>query len=554
LLNHNASAPDSLQTQLQAQLEVVQVAPQAQALRLIAPRHQMHVNGQTLDLTPQVAALTRPCYLMEDAQGRIQTLSFAPETPSIARNLMRALVSDLEFARSDSNARQWRVQQDTVNGIADVAYRALDGAAYEKRILDYPIMRQIGPKGNPEMHYSTQGALRFTFRQEQLQSVDGTLVTHSALAKQSVSASQERFTLNRIGAGIESPAALSHLNAERLALSHKETPTALHIQVQDAVALRTSWEQLLEGATLESLLKDMQALDARGDRNDSTLYSHLYALLMLHPEMASALERHLMVASPDKVSTKLALSALSAVAASPERSIQAARASEQTLCELLAARHDQPEAEIFLAPALGTIPAARPETWQLLRTLSQSKDSDTATACTLALGSIARRNSPATQREITHYLVHRLATSNDSFKEHVLAALGNAGSADSLDAVAAYTHHRSSALRSVAYMSLRFIPSPRVMALLYRGLNDPDLDVRLNAARALQFRPFSDADVRAVERALHKERADSVRLTLLENLKLEADYHPQVRPFLKQACQQDTSSEVRQTLAEWLRQ
>jgi hypothetical protein len=105
----------------------------------------------------------------------------------------------------------------------------------------------------------------------------------------------------------------------------------------------------------------------------------------------------------------------------------------------------------------------------------------------------------------------------------------------------------------VAYLSLRFIPGSRPMALLQRGLSDPDPGVRLSAARALQFRPFGGADLSAISRAVTAEREASVRLVLLENVHLEAPYYPAAtRPILEHARTRDTSPDIRQAVAGWL--
>jgi HEAT repeat protein len=150
------------------------------------------------------------------------------------------------------------------------------------------------------------------------------------------------------------------------------------------------------------------------------------------------------------------------------------------------------------------------------------------------------------------FLAHKLATANASFQQQLLGALGNAGSAESLNAIAPYAKSSSPQLRAVAMMSLRLVPGSRATDLLYRGLHDPDPDVRLNAARSFQFRPFSPEDVQAFKRLISAEKMDRVRQALLENLKLEMPNYPQARTLLAQASKNDASAEIRKTVAAWL--
>lgn len=567
MLTLQTAGADRVQTKVDAQLEIVQISSTLLSARLLSPDHRILVNGQAQDLKSEQGALERGCYITVDALGRIQSVSFASTTPILARSLMRSLLSGLEFAQPQSTSRDWKLEQDTSNGIAQASYRTLDVSllekTVEKRIVSYRHQREIGPKGMPQMRPASQGSLRFRFRQGHLQDVSGVFSTRFTLADRELSQGSEQFQLTRMGAQAESAEALRLLSAEYRAQCAAEAPTALHAHDTDAEAQRASWATLLKGATAASLLADLSAVDAKGAANDSKLYSRLCALFTLQPQTSALFEQALAGAQPNRLSTRLVVAALAASAGgSQAANINSStvtttipmQAAGSALCGVLASHKDQPDMVILVAPALGMMGAPNRETEKLLESLAGSADRDIAISCALALGGIARHGSPALAKEAIGFLQRKLASADVaiSMQPHLLASLGNAGSAQSYALLAAYTRKPSAQLRAAAYMSLRMVPGEQASKLLYRGLHDSDPDVRVNAARAFEFRPFAAADIQLFTRLIAAEKADRVRLALLENLKLEAPYYPGVHTVLQKAATQDASTEIRKAAAGWM--
>jgi len=556
MLSSQAAGPDHIQTQLRSQLEIVQMTRTLLSVRLIAPDHSMLVNGQTQDLKSTMATLEHPCFVTVDATGRVQSVSFSSGTPVIARSLMRSLLSGLEFAKSNAAAHTWQSVQDTINGPAQVGYRSVTANTIDKQIVDYPHQREIGPKGMPQMHPVTKGALRFTFQQGQLEQVSGTYSTQYTVANKTMSNGQEQFQLTRLGAKMVPAAALRQMLADCKAQSSIEAPTALHVHDTDAAAERASWVTLLKGATPASLAADLAAADAKGVSNDAGLYSRLCAAMTLHPETCAGFERMLASAQPNKLSTRLVVAALAGVAGGsqerPQPLTPAMQAAERALCGVIASHKNQADMVILAAPALGMSGAPSLESERLLESCAGSKDRDIASSSALALGTMAHNSSGSIAKRAVQFLAHKLATANASFQQQLLGALGNAGSAECLNPIAPFAKSSSPQLRAVAMMSLRLVPGSRATDLLYRGLHDPDPDVRLNAARSFQFRPFSPEDVQACKRLISAEKMDRVRQALLENLKLEMPNYPQARTLLAQASKNDASADLRKTVASWL--
>jgi hypothetical protein len=553
--SHN-SGSEQIQTLLNAQLEVGRISSSLLSVRLLSAQHLLKINGQTQDLTAAVVSLEHPCYLTIDAQGRVQSISFESGTPVAARSLMRSLVSGLEYARPAAAGRAWKVEQDTTNGAAKAAYRSLDSATVVKQIVDYPLHRTVGPKGMPQMRPVTEGALRFTFRQAQLQEVSGSFSTRFTLANRTLSNGTELFHLVRVSTQVEPTVALRRQQAEFEAERKAETPSALHVHDTDPVAERASWVPLLKAATPASLQQDLRAVDASGVSNDSGLYNRLCAVMTLQPETSAAFEHMLAAAQPNKLSTRLVVAALAAVAGGSQESSKvetpAMRAAERALYCVLAGHKDTTDMVLLVAPALGMAGSPRPESASLLETLIGSADRDISISCALALGSLAHNCGPGLAKTAVNYLERKLASSSEQFQQQLLAALGNSGSVDCVNTIANIAQHSSARMRAVGMMSLRLIPSDRATEVLYRGLHDADSDVRLNAARAFEFRPFSQSDIQAFKGLIFAEKIDRVRQAMLENLKLEAPYYPQAHAVLAQASKHDASSEIRKTVAGWL--
>lgn len=91
-------------------------------------------------------------------------------------------------------------------------------------------------------------------------------------------------------------------------------------------------------------------------------------------------------------------------------------------------------------------------------------------------------------------------------------ALGNAGQAQSLPAIAKYLAHPSAA-------SLRWIDDPRAEEWLLRRLTrDPAVEVRAAAVETFSFRELNARTIAKLKQALAKEKVDSIRRAILAQL------------------------------------
>ncbi|MCW3054191.1 MAG: hypothetical protein JWN14_3361, partial [Chthonomonadales bacterium] len=314
LFSGHAEKGDRLQVTLQAQMETVQVTPTLFSVRLLGVTHRLRINEREQALSGEAEALARPCYLVIDAQGRVRSISFAADVPVTARGTLRTLISGLELVQPRGGGHTWKVEQDTVNGLAQTDYRFRSGNTVEKRILAYPVRRRIGAKGVPQMRPSTQGALHFRFQADHLQRMEGTLVTQFSLASKSFSEARERFQLVRLGGRLEAQSALKPLQSRYQAQCRLEAPTPLHMNDKSLASAKAAWTQVLKGATTTSLLAELAVDDTKNVHDDSGLLDKLCALLTLHPETCADFEQALAAAQPDQFSTRMIVAALASVA------------------------------------------------------------------------------------------------------------------------------------------------------------------------------------------------------------------------------------------------
>ncbi|MEM6755089.1 MAG: HEAT repeat domain-containing protein, partial [Cyanobacteria bacterium P01_C01_bin.38] len=306
--------------------------------------------------------------------------------------------------------------------------------------------------------------------------------------------------------------------------------------------------QELGDATLESLLADLKQAEASSDenQNNTPLYLKLKALVYLQPETSQTLGKLLVTADAQSLTMQILSGALSAVGNSQ---------AQTALVNTINARSQDWDAMYVLIPSLGSINNPNDEAEDILNKLAfNSQDERIASTAQLALGTVAynlTQTAPNRTNKIVKQFVQKL--SREKSEQQIiqyLLVLGNTGSANAFDTIISYRKAPQPKIRSAAISALRLIDGKQVDNVITKILTeDADDSVRLEAATILGYREINSETFKIQKQAFTSEKSVTVRLALLKNLWEAREHFPEVVNLVKQAAQNDTSTEVKEAAA-----
>jgi len=233
------------------------------------------------------------------------------------------------------------------------------------------------------------------------------------------------------------------------------------------------------------------------------------------PRVLAAVEEMLVGADPTTAEARVAVGALTG-AGTPE--------AQAVMLRLLAARGGDVDFMRLLIPTMGFAVNPGRELEDALRTTAGNHDqASVRTVASLALGAVAAHvatSDPARAHKIVDEYRGKLSVASDlAAIDDSLEVLGNAGTAEVVQAVAPYLHDTRARVRADALEALRRIPTPEVESILLGALrDDAEADVRAAAAWALSYRQPTPATLSTQAAVLAAERSENVARTLLENL------------------------------------
>jgi HEAT repeat protein len=202
--------------------------------------------------------------------------------------------------------------------------------------------------------------------------------------------------------------------------------------------------------------------------------------------------------------------------------------AQQALCEIARAAELDAELRESATMQLALLEQPTQETVAALRDLTESDLERVGNAAALALGAAAGKLVNSTSEAersqasgVIAALASKLTASGDAREQaRLLAALGNAGSAESLDEIVPFLSHPSPHVRERATTALARIDDPRVDGLLVSIMTrDPDGGVRQAAVATAGTRPPSQATTPVIEKVLRGDEDAAVRLAAVGALR-----------------------------------
>ncbi|MFM7323250.1 MAG: hypothetical protein ACKO5K_17270, partial [Armatimonadota bacterium] len=536
------SDPHRVATRLSGTLSVTAVGDGVHLLRFAESTLDRSSDGRPLPSPGEGAELSAPVAVRLDAAGRVRAIGFSPEVSVPVRSLWRTLVADLQVVRPAGAGSSWTADQATSARSVRATYRVGGGGVVVRTDRDAPTVRAIGPKGDPEIKRTFQGGRRFTFAGTALVAVGGTVHTRSTVADRPLATESETFIAKRVA--VRSLGVAERSEVARLAAGPMTFAGALSDKDRDPAATLRAWKQALGPTTSVELMAQLDRVDAGSARADGGLFTALCAWIVVEPRAAEDLAVRLGRGAGDGAGFRAVVAAFASVAGDADAVPEAAARAEAALLGVLSRRSGEPEVVATIAPALaaGTRPSAA--AWEKLEALAGSADPSIASPARLAIGGIARACPPDVRRRLVGGLCARLDQARGDDIGVLLAALGNAGSADALPWLIRHAVP-GAPYQATAIGSLRFVPGGAATTRLREALSDPETSVRMAACRSFLWRPFAARDVALFLARLGAEPEARVRAELYENLLLERSYHAGLDAAIVKALARETDTGLR---------
>jgi hypothetical protein len=206
-----------------------------------------------------------------------------------------------------------------------------------------------------------------------------------------------------------------------------------------------------------------------------------------------------------------------------------------------------PEQRFEATRALSLVATPTAETVETLRALRA--DPEVAAQATYGLGSALHRldaQDPALASEVRGDLLGQLAAARTPGEQSlVLTALGNAGDAATLDAIAGYQDSEDATVRGAVAQAVRRIDGPQVDAMLASLCQDPVASVRFSAVSATDQRSPSAGLTGAVSALALGEPEFRVRAKAVNLLAQWPAGAPTVADALAVVATRDPSEDLR---------
>lgn len=471
-------------------------------------RDELSVNGQdALEEASRVALRTRPFYLAIDPAGRIDQVSFEPDSPETFVRLAQLLASELRF-ELDAGAA-WSRTEPSLHGQLATEY-STSGRGAER-----PITRRAtlvsSPWAEAALPVSIEGGRTATWHE------DGRFLSLSA---------KERFELrDDSGAFLQSVetklelrfVAESKLEAARArpALAQLMAKRPSEIAVSDR-AERRALEQRVDGLTVKELESNLALAMVGGQAPDHNRF--LWRASGLIEQDSAAIEpmKPLFRApTTTHVGRALILDLLVGAGTEP---------AQAALLELINSPVvDADPSRVHLRQRLALLPSFSQETVRFLEEKARAQDPWHEPA-RIALGAASHalraQGDEETAARLGAYLVKTLEQASQAREiEVLLMALGNTKDPAHESAIVAHAGHLEGSVRFAVADALRAMPSAGAETTLLSLVTDQDPEVSRKAIDTLRERLPLDASAwGGIMASLEAERIPPTALPELASL------------------------------------
>lgn len=462
--------------------------------------------------------LGKPFYFTTTSEGRLISLSFAPDVDDLARGALATLATTFQVSARGTAPAWDAVESDSI-GDYQARYARRDTSLHRQRVA-YDRVTGAGALEATIVASGTDVNLR----------EDG---WPADVAGHEVT----RVGTPQLGVVVDATFSLKHAGVHRGV--QPGSPDGMVTMAIDAASstARSSDEEdreLVDGATLADLLAgfaDITDSHARGYQ-----YLRIAALMRLDAEAVRAAQR--MVQGGASAETAGVLIGAMGEAGTP--------VAQRALGELLATPTLGEESRTHAAVTLGLTAAPTRDT---LRTLGETAagTGDLANTATLAQGNASLRmrdEDPQAAASQVDALLARLARAvDDEERALLLRALGNTGDPRILDAVAAALASNSITVRVAATEALRLVQGGAADQLVLARFVDVSAHVRGAAVFAITERdlaPFAAALARQVRR----DPDTGVRRAIVDLAASRLD-DPALRALVEHVAASDADAELR---------
>jgi len=540
--------------------------------RFINPVLELEMNGEDAPVQAEMLSrgLNGDIFSNLDSQGRILSVYFAPEMSRRTQNFVKSLLAKIQFVLPDkamsAKKKTWEVQEDDPNGQYTASYASINRVSDLKSLKGHPhwrafrktkrnyLLPDTGLKSDRRAAQKTiipQGSLEAIFDAQggYLERLNGSETEIGLISDKKVSLVEVSMELAFQKKERLRPSELTELRRQEEVRRATVRPIPLSGSLSEEEALLLVNQATLGQETIESLLTELDISEAKGDKENTSLYPKFKALVDLHPETCDALSKRFIAAPPKSLAHRILIDALGA-ASCPE-------AQTALVNAIRAIPNDSSfQSEIILKLSMSDQPTELAE--NTLRDFAgQSKNESAYGHSIVGLGIMAYKlaeRDPLRAQKIVDWITAQI---NPSTPEHILRlhlmSLGNSRSVRALPTLSRFLEHSSITLRSTATVGLRWIGDEKVDELLAKILkSDPESSVRANAAFALSFRKPIRLTLEAQKTALIEDTSAFVRISVLENFwKIRQDL-PEFAPLLKQVAEKDPSEEVKKAASDML--
>lgn len=565
-----ANAPSSFvnafENHVQADLTMTIVESQPAnfliAYRFQTPTVTINASGQTIKEQAQLVQteLNQTIFATVDRQGRILNLRFAANTSQITQSFARTVLATVQFvtpqtANSTANST-WETPESDPNGDYIARYEMKLGHNL-KNLVQKTKLRYLQPQQNqrstqnkvtPIITSTGQLTAEFDRQQGRLTKLTGQEIQQFEVSKKAVGESKTDLNLSFSAQAKLATTALTQLQQDAKHRFQQSPAIALGQGLSEQASITKIHRQQLGEDTLETLLKALdqveQSAAPAATTDQTTLYLKFKALIYLQPKTSETLAQRLIDAKAESPTMQLLVGSLSAIGHAD---------AQAALTQTLQTHNNDPKTLLLILPSLAAVEQPTTSTVQTLEKLSvEATDPRVLTTAQLSLGTIAHRLSE-TAPDRANAIVDRFtqalqnAKSDEAIKQNLLV-LGNAGSVRSLTAIRPHLTSPQSDIRTIALVSLRWIPGQPVDDLLNESLQrDTDEMVRAETAAALSFREMTVVNFAIQKQAITTDPSPKVRLALLNNLWQVREQMPEVKSIVQQIAQTDPAEELRQT-------
>jgi HEAT repeat protein len=486
--------------------------------------------------------MARPFVLTLTAAGAVDSLGVEPEVRGLGYNILRILVSTLQFVEPAGPAPDlsaWVSDESDQNGRYNAHYRQLSPGEFQKTkeytFLEITQKLQLGGK-----------AAKPTLIAE------GTIVHRQPGPPQRAEIKESITVPMGDGKGFHAEShitiAFKEANSEPVAaIDAKKLVVNPLFETRGLDTSKAEAEQekeLLGHATFEQLISDLEALPPTDENRDARWHVTRRMTALFNADPASVEVAALKLRRDLKPGDgQMLLAALS------DARVPQAQAALSRVAQDNAAPAEVREQAVT---HLGLLEHPTNETFSALDKMAKDPDPDKRMAATLALGGAVRRgaedgkSSEAAEQSTSDLVQSFKGATTPAEQTLYLEALGNSGRPQSLDAIKAGLSSSDPGVRAAAVSALRFVNGEEAEALIAQAMvGDADSHVRMAAARTLSVRPLSAMLLGAMSKVAHTDTDTDVRFALVSVLGEVLGQFPQCAELLTWIAGNDPDADVK---------